>query len=164
MLFAATEDMDLEKVLISPLSHSLGVSRAPRGPQAIRLHKHGTPGIARVRRLVFCSGDSEPLSAESRQHTHNAAVPSLLRDGITLTAAQTLELQRPGSESQHTCPTNATLSFSFLTRKKGIIISIPRLLGNDRLHVNHQAHRVTTVDEGFEGFSPSRGKCPFIHF
>lgn len=113
---------------------------------------------------ILCSVPETPSPSLLKVgSTHNASVPSLFRDGITLTRAQALGLQRPGSESQHICPTNVTLSFSFLTRKKAIIISIPRLLGNDRLHVNHQAHTVTAV-EGFEGFSPSRGRCACIHF
>lgn len=109
----------MEKVLITPLSHSLGVS-IPRPSDS-----RSTVPLALLRSEGLFSAP-EILS------------PSLLRDGSTLTGPRSA--RDPGSESQQTGPTNVTLSFSFSSGEKGIITYPGKAVGNDRLHVHHQAH------------------------
>ena len=71
MLFGTTGDTDLGKVLITPLSHSLGVSSVPRPSDSrstVPLALLGSEGLFSVPEIPS---------------------PSLLRDGSTLTGPRT---------------------------------------------------------------------------
>lgn len=112
--FRTTGDTDLEKVLITPVSHSLGCSQGPSGvprpsdsTSMVPLALPGSEGL-----FFFPETPSPTLLKDVSAHTKS--VPSLLRDCTSQwLEAQALELHTPGSESQNTrrntCPTRVYL-------------------------------------------------------